>query len=144
MKPPSDRTNSTPEHPKKSASRQGKDETDEWDPEPAQLREGETKDVNSHARRNLKTIRNGHQNLLPDVGERVTTPHQDFVVSSETDVDGLPAVLLTTPDGDQELYRLRFDQGPREPPLLEYHRPDRKSTRLNSSHIQKSRMPSSA
>ena len=28
--------------------------------------------------------------------------------------------------------------------LLESLRPDRKSTRLNSSHIQKSRMPSSA
>jgi hypothetical protein len=34
-------------------------ETDEWDPEPAQLRGGETADRSSHAQRNLEQIREG-------------------------------------------------------------------------------------
>jgi len=120
--------------PKKPASGQAEEETGEWDPQPAQLREGETPDESSHARRNLDLIRSATRDLLPDEGVRVTTSHQDFVVSSDTDVDGLPAVLLTTPDGDQELYRLRFDQGPREPPLLEYHRPDKSQRPVGGSH----------
>ena len=39
---------------------------------------------------------------------------------------------------------LGFQRTTTEPTLLPWPPPDRKSTRLNSSHIQKSRMPSSA
>lgn len=34
----------------------GEDEGDEWNPEPASLRDGETTDLSSHAQRNLETI----------------------------------------------------------------------------------------
>lgn len=30
---------------------------DEWNPEPAQLREGETRDISSHAQRNIEQLR---------------------------------------------------------------------------------------
>lgn len=123
MKPPSDRTRTSRDAPKKSASRQGKAQTDGgggWNPEPASLREGETRDDMGHAARNLEQLRSGYRELLPDQGERVETPHQDYVVSSETETDGQPAVLLTTPNGTKELYRLRFEDGD---PLLEYHQP---------------------
>lgn len=143
MYPPSDRSRTSPETPKKSASRQADNDTGEgtdeggWDPQPVSLREGETPDETSHASRNLETLRDGLRGLLPDVGERVTTPHQDLIVSSETDVDGEPAVLLTTPNSDRELYRLRFDQGPGEDPVLEYHRPDKSRRPVGGSHPRK-------
>lgn len=33
--------------------------SDGWDPEPAQLRDGESRDLSTHARRNLEQIRRG-------------------------------------------------------------------------------------
>jgi len=137
MKPPSDRTRTSSDDPKKSASRQGKPETEgdgEWDPEPASLRDGETPDEMGHARKNVEQLRYGHRDRLPDEGERVRTPHQDLIVSSETDVDGTPAVLLTAPNSDRELYRPHFDQGLGEPPLLEYHRLDKSRRPVGGSH----------
>ena len=35
----------------------GGDDGDEWNPQPAKLREGETPDVDNHARRNAETLR---------------------------------------------------------------------------------------
>lgn len=69
MKPPSDRTRTSPDDPKKSASRQGEDQTDgesdeeEWDPQTAELREGETPDEDSHARRNAEQLRMARDEL---------------------------------------------------------------------------------
>lgn len=62
---PSDRTHASLLGPKKSASRQGKHETDgdEWDPQPAELRDGETPDEDSHARRNAEMLRRAHEEL---------------------------------------------------------------------------------
>ena len=107
---------------KKSARSMEESATDEWEPQPAKLREGETTDEMSHAEKNLEQLRRGLREMLPDVGERVETPHQNYVVSTEQTVDGAPAVLLTTPESDQELYRLRYANGE---PLLEYHRQDK-------------------
>ena len=42
------------------------------------------------------------------------------------------------------LYRVQFDEGSDARAIMAVLKRDRKSTRLNSSHIQKSRMPSSA
>jgi hypothetical protein len=67
----------------------------------------------------------------------VTTPHQELIVSSETTVDGKPAVLLTTPNSDRELYRLRYDQGLREDPILEYHQLDKSRRPVGGSHPRK-------
>lgn len=70
MKPPSDRTRTSPDDPKKSAGRQGEEQTDgegddedEWDPQPAELREGETPDEDSHARRNAEQLRMAREEL---------------------------------------------------------------------------------
>lgn len=70
MKPPSDRTRTSPDTPKKSASRQGDNDTgegaddeDEWDPQPAELREGETPDEDSHAARNAEMLRRAREEL---------------------------------------------------------------------------------
>lgn len=41
----------------------------EWSPEPAQLRDGETVDVDAHARRNLEQIRRGVADGLLDPAE---------------------------------------------------------------------------
>ena len=52
------------------------------------------------------------------------------------------------PQGDQSLLLINFGMAPLKPYFtgaeIPPRRRDRKSTRLNSSHIQKSRMPSSA
>lgn len=69
MYPPSDRNHTSPETPKKSASRQGDNDTgeaaddEEWDPKPAELREGETPDEDSHARRNAEMLRRAREEL---------------------------------------------------------------------------------
>lgn len=42
---------------------------DEWDPEPASLREGETPDVSSHAARNIEQIRRAVEDGLLDEEE---------------------------------------------------------------------------
>jgi hypothetical protein len=69
MKPPSDRTRTSPDDPKKSASRQGDGETgegaddEEWDPQPAELREGEAPDEDAHARRNAEMLRRAREEL---------------------------------------------------------------------------------
>lgn len=55
MRPPSDRNGGSGDGPK---SESGDNSTeDEWDPDPAQLRDGETPDVDAHARANLEAIR---------------------------------------------------------------------------------------
>jgi len=55
MTTPSDRTDTSGDGPK---SESGDNSTeDEWEPEPAQLRDGETPDVDAHARANLEAIR---------------------------------------------------------------------------------------
>ena len=46
--------------------------------------------------------------------------------------------------GDGRLITVFTDEGRKPDPRRTPTEPDRKSTRLNSSHIQKSRMPSSA
>ena len=62
----------------------------------------------------------------------------DTRLSRYVAVKVLPAHLSSNPD-----LKERFDREARALAALE-HPQDRKSTRLNSSHIQKSRMPSSA
>jgi len=41
----------------------GNDDGDEWDPEPADLRDGETPDEDSHAARNARMIREARRKL---------------------------------------------------------------------------------
>jgi hypothetical protein len=54
-------------------------ETDEWNPEPAQLRDGETTDRSSHAQRNLEQIREGVEDgtLDEDVYEQAKRRSDD-------------------------------------------------------------------
>jgi len=66
--PPSDRSRTSPDVPKKSASRQADNDTgegtdEEWDPQPAELREGETPDEDSHAARNAEQLRMARDEL---------------------------------------------------------------------------------
>lgn len=42
------------------------DDTDDWNPEPATLREGEREDLSPHARRNIELIREGEREGLLD------------------------------------------------------------------------------
>ena len=54
----------------------GNDDGDEWDPEPADLRDGETPDEDSHAARNARMIREARRELN---------------YSGPTDIDETPA-----------------------------------------------------
>lgn len=60
---PSDRNESSPQDPKKSSEGQRDSDTGEWEPRTAELREGETVDMDAHARRNLEQLRMGQREL---------------------------------------------------------------------------------
>ena len=69
------------------------------------------------------------------LGERIPQGHKDWVVVDE--IQRVPELL-------NEVHRLIESRKLRFALTGSSARKDRKSTRLNSSHIQKSRMPSSA
>lgn len=54
--------------PNETETADGKDVSD-WNPEPAKLREGETRDYGSHASRNIANIRAGRRRDLRENGE---------------------------------------------------------------------------
>ena len=86
--------------------------------------------------------------LDDDDGEAVELPMMDFGSSDDDDEEAvdLPMMDFDSSDDDDgesiELPTMDFDSSDDEGEAIEL--PDRKSTRLNSSHSQQSRMPSSA
>ena len=78
---------------------------------------------------------------VPDdlIGKNVKCPGcQTTFLAADEDAPASPR-----PPGPEDAYRATQAPPPR-PSQETYREEDRKSTRLNSSHIQKSRMPSSA
>ena len=102
----------------------------------------------------LVTTANGHEGFYPDNPERVFNVFAYFTIQSNLLLGGTALMLAAQPDRpsgrlrrllarsrlSQRLARMRM---PKHTPCCKPRR-DRKSTRLNSSHLSVSRMPSSA
>ena len=90
------------------------------------------------------------QVILDDLDQLLSVGNLDAAVQKATENNGVSAWVSSLAAGNPVKMRaaavfaeIYFSYG-EDSKARELLRPDRKSTRLNSSHIQKSRMPSSA